>query len=143
MSKMEKIRVSSCCNREAIPSMIPAFPKPSQVRKPQEAVKVHPDGRQVCNLKTVAGKDEYDSRRYQMVRRQRFLCAICGLLKIFLFFDHEAGRGHNAAHRDDRLLHEDGRWKNAALCATCNSLKGSKRYHWCDGKYIPVDNRFR
>jgi hypothetical protein len=103
------------------------------------AVKVFPDGREVCNLKVKAGKQEYYQRTITMLQRQRFLCAMCheNMHPIWAEFDHEAGRGSGGGHRDDRI-EVDGHWQNAALCRTCNSEKGSKRYHWVDGKYVPV-----
>ena len=106
---------------------------------PKEAVKIYPDGRRVCNLKSAEGKRAYEWNTDLMAQRQFWKCAIChhrydGLLT----FDHEAGRGLGGSHRDDRII-VDGRWQNAALCPPCNILKGSKRYHWQDGKYVPKE----
>jgi hypothetical protein len=74
-----------------------------------------------------------------MLERQGMACAICGSPLIFLWaeFDHQAGRGMNGAHRDDRIL-IGGEWHNSALCRPCNSVKGSRRYSWQDGQYLPV-----
>jgi hypothetical protein len=110
-----------------------SFPKPA--RRKREAVKVYPDGREVCS-DTTEGKREYQSRLFEMERRQGFECALCPN-DMFLTFDHQAGRGHGGGHRDDRIL-VDGEWQNAALCYHCNHMKGSKRYHWKDGKYVPA-----
>jgi len=51
-------------------------------------------------------------------------------------FDHQNGRGSGGGHRDDRIA-IDGLFYNAALCHDCNTEKGSKRYEWRDGKYVP------
>jgi hypothetical protein len=105
---------------------------------PKPSVKVYPDGREVCNLRVKAGKQEYYTRTIMMLERQKMLCAIClhGIHYIWAEFDHEAGRGSGGGHRDDRI-EVDGHWQNAAVCRGCNSRKGSQRYHWVDGKYIP------
>ena len=106
---------------------------------PKPAVKVFPDGREVCNLKVKAGKQEYYQRTITMLIDQMMRCAICHrpLDIIWAYFDHEAGRGSGGGHRDDRI-EVDGHKQNAAVCRRCNSEKGSKRYHWVDGVYIPV-----
>lgn len=116
------------------------IPKPPKRKKPP--VKVYPCGREVCS-KTVAGRGIYTLRTMQMVSRQHWKCAICG--RDFGYrddetnpatFDHALGRGMGAAIRDDRI-EIDGQWNNAALCLNCNTAKGSRKYHWLDGKYIP------
>jgi hypothetical protein len=114
--------------------MIHPVPKPK--KRKREPVKVYPDEREVCDLKTAEGKKEYLWRTDCMAYVQSFCCAICRR-RTELFFDHEAGRGSGGGHRDDRIVVK-GHRKNAALCASCNSEKGSKRYHWINGKYIPV-----
>jgi len=103
-----------------------------------EAVFVFPDGREVCNTKTTVGKLEYKSRTYQMLERQGMRCAICysSLGYIWSQFDHQAGRGSGGGHRDDRIV-VDGQWHNAALCHSCNTQKGSRRYEWIAGVYQP------
>lgn len=105
----------------------------------QEAVKVYPDLREVCNMKLKAGRQEYYTRTLKMLMRQGERCAVCvnPLNFVWMEFDHEAGRGANGAHRDDRI-EVDGHWQNAAVCRRCNTEKGSKRYHWVDGQYVPV-----
>ena len=82
------------------------------------------------------GRAEYFRRLGDMVERQGGICALCPS-DDGAYFDHEAGRGSSGAKRDDRI-EVDGHWQNAALCYNCNALKGSKRYHWVDGKYVPV-----
>lgn len=101
-------------------------------------VMTYPDGREVCQ-NTSAGRREYHLRKEAMVARQGFRSAISGELIDYCRseFDHEAGRGSNSSHRDDRI-EVDGHWQNAALSHVDNSLKGSRRYRWEDGKYIPV-----
>lgn len=104
-----------------------------------EAFVTFPDGREVCT-KTRLGKLEYDARRVAMWIRQGGKDAITGewVDVNVAQFDHEAGRGHGGGHRDDRILNEDGSWKNAVLSPANNTLKGSKRYHWENGGYVPV-----
>jgi hypothetical protein len=106
---------------------------------PKESVHMYPDGREVCDCGTKQGRAEYYSRTVAMADRQGRRCAMCrrSLHVYHPSFDHEAGRGHGGAHRDDRI-EVDGHWQNAALCRPCNNAKGSKRYHWEDGKYMPV-----
>lgn len=48
-------------------------------------------------------------------------------------FDHQVPR----IDQDDRI-EVDGNWHNAAVHLRCNTKKGSKRYHWLNGKYVPV-----
>lgn len=94
--------------------------------------------REVCT-NTIAGRAEYKRRTYEMEKRQDFRCAICTRIAgSRMQFDHQAGRGSGAGHRDDRILTDDGAWLNAALCHGCNLAKGSRRYEWSEGNYIPV-----
>ena len=121
---------------------------PKYIVAPKEAVKVYPDGREVCS-KNAAGRAEYANRLLRMARRQNFRCAITGdpLFAENATFDHESGRGMGGGrmgggHRDDRITKADGTWQNAALCRRCNALKGSKRYHWNEsGQYVPKEAR--
>jgi len=121
-----------------------AFPRPSQMKKEQPVVKVMKDGREVCNLLTKAGKDEYLSRIRQMWERQGKQCCLkdkvegCpGRLTIAdATFEHQDGRGNGGGHRDDRILRPDpktGEMKpyNGAAHWVCNGKKGSTRidYH--------------
>jgi hypothetical protein len=108
--------------------MIPAFPKPSQMKKQQVAVRIFRDGREVCNLNIKAGRDEYDSRKLKMHQRQGGLCCLCGLrlAKKVMAFEHQDGRGMNGSHRDDRT-EKDGKPYNGVAHWDCNSEKGSKR----------------
>lgn len=111
----------------------------SPPRPPKPAVKVYLGGREECNLKTKAGKEEYRERTEQMAQRQGFRCALCSLLMLHgeETFDHECSRG--GGKRDDRIFKEDGTWQNAAAHWICNYKKGSKRYHWVNNsKYVPV-----
>jgi hypothetical protein len=99
--------------------------------------KVTKDGREICPVRTKSGKAEYFRRLYEMAERQGGGCAICSIRYASLYFDHEAGRGANGAHRDDRII-VDGHWQNAALCYGCNMHKGSQRYHWVNNEYVPA-----
>lgn len=114
--------------------------------KVKPAIKICDDGREVCNLKTAAGKAEYLSRIEQMAERQHWVCGCgCGngmyvtknsengIFQRYSIatFDHQDGRGANGAHRDDRILRPDSDGKlipyNRALTLNCNIRKGSKR----------------
>lgn len=112
-------------------------PKPKPIRKPD--VEIFDDGREVCNLRSSAGKVEYKARIVKMCDRQNQRCALCPFLMLIgdETFEHEEGRGMNGAHRDDRI-EVDGEWKNAAVHYGCNGRKGSKRYHWLEGNYVPI-----
>lgn len=111
---------------------LPTGPKP----KPDPWI-TYPDGRQEC-LETAAGKREYRWRTEVMWQRQGEMCAMGHPMRVEeASFDHEAGRGHGGGHRDDRI-EVDGQWKNAAVCVVHNGLKGSKRYKWQEGNYLPT-----
>lgn len=103
-----------------------------------DGVMTYPDGREECMMKTLAGRMEYDRRRNAMAVRQLFKSAIGGAdLRIWgAQFDHQNGRGANGSNRDDRI-EVDGEWFNAALTPNDNMAKGSKRYHWQNGLYVP------
>lgn len=98
--------------------------------------------REVCQGNK-AGKLEYEARRTEMWMRQKGKCAICEewMDENACAFDHQNGRGFNGGIRDDRTTDERGYWMNAALCHKCNGNKGSKRYHWENGKYVPNPSR--
>lgn len=102
------------------------------------SVQTFPDGREVC-ASNMAGNAEYLRRTEEMWERQHGCCAIC-ITWIPLeraTFEHQAGRGMGGAHRDDRSEIK-GQWFNAVLCAPCNSQKGSWRYQWLGGYFIPA-----
>jgi len=99
--------------------------------KRNSITRVMPDGRVIYSDAMYKATLEY------MTRRQDGKCAICGRIMGFPTFDHAAGRGMGGSKRDDRPNFDDGSPRNAALCWNCNALKGSKPYHWVDGKYIP------
>lgn len=114
--------------------------KAKKERASKESVKVFPGGREVCQ-RNPGGHREYQNRLCDMVERQNDRCAIC--LKRFTefllpTFEHQDGRGSNGGHRDDRIWLADGTPFNAALCSTCNTAKGSRRYHWIEGAFIPA-----
>lgn len=114
--------------------MIPAFPKPSQVKKKPDPVRIFRDGREVCNMLTTAGRNEYFRRIRVMWERQGKRCCLEGLVdgcpgKLALSeatFEHQDGRGHGGGHRDDRI-EKDGKPYNGAAHSKCNLLKGSRR----------------
>lgn len=113
-------------------------PRPGTKYPVVNGVMTYPDGREVCQ-DTMAGRREYRSRTRQMLMRQRGVDAITGepMDTWEATFDHEAGRGHGGGHRDDRIGSDDD-WHNAALSEASNSKKGSRRYKWVGGKYIPA-----
>jgi hypothetical protein len=97
--------------------------------RPVMHVKVHRDGREICNQNTAAGKREYRNRTLEMRRRQHNLCALCRLYleEDETTFDHEVP---GSAHRDDRITYiVDGvtKLKNFAMHKLCNGQKGSRR----------------
>lgn len=120
--------------------VIPAFPKPYQIKKTQEAVKVYRNGREVCNCKTQAGGEEYRRRKRLMWERQDKICCLApycptcpGKLELKeATFDHERGRG--AGKQDDRV-EVDGKRQNGVCHCSCNSWKGSR--------YIPYNQEVR
>lgn len=112
----------------------PVVKPAKQVRRKPDVVKVYRDGREVCAA-TPAGVREYRHRLNSMLQRQNNKCGLqvserC-IGKVWLSphnatFDHQDGRGMNAAHRDDRI-EKDGKPYNCAACGYCNAEKGSKR----------------
>ena len=120
--------------------MIPAFPKPSQVKKKPEAVRVYRDGREVCNLNCKAGMDEYINRKRKMWERDNKRCCLESLIPTCpgklrwdeATFEHDEGRGHDGGHRDDRIEKpnpETGKMEpiNGVSHPQCNIAKGSRR----------------
>jgi 5-methylcytosine-specific restriction endonuclease McrA len=103
--------------------MIPAFPKPSQIKKKPEAVKVFRDGREVCNQLTKPGRDEYARRRRLVFDQQKGICAICHLpIRLEdLTCDHIKPRKSGGSETDDRIENL------AAVHWKCNIERGSKR----------------
>lgn len=101
----------------------------------ENGVWTYPCGREVCKTHTAEGQREYKRRTDAMQKRQGGHCALC-MWYLGVTFDHQSGRGSGGSHRDDRI-EIGGGWHNAALCYNCNAGKGSKRYHWLDGHYVP------
>jgi hypothetical protein len=109
------------------------FPTEKDIKQEPEAVRVMPDGKERCNMATMAGKREYLNRINLMVERQNGRCCLEGyipqcpgrLTSKGATFEHENGRG--AGKQDDRLELPDGTWINGAAHWICNSIKGSKR----------------
>lgn len=99
----------------------------------------HRDGRQVCH-DSAAGKREYRWRTELMWQRQGETCAIGNhfITVEEATFDHQDGRGHGGGHRTDAINDAEGNWINAAVCNHCNILKGSRRFTWVNGKYLPT-----
>lgn len=111
--------------------------KLKRMRSSKEPYLVMPDGREICCPNKI-GTDEYKRRIVVMAARQKYLCALCCLpLGMDATFEHQDGRGFNSSLRDDRT-EIDGEWYNAATHTLCNGLKGSRRYHWIEGRFIPA-----
>jgi hypothetical protein len=112
-----------------------AFPKPGQIKKRTPAVEriddpTAPDGyRQVCNMKTAAGREIYKVRTLDMRDRQDERCALRGMFMPLwdVTFDHKEGRGSGGSRTDDRIFDDKGNWLNQAVHWRCNSEKGSRR----------------
>lgn len=93
----------------------------------------------MVSLLTKAGRDEYARRKRLMWLRQGKRCCLEGWIKgcpgklalADAVFEHEAGRGMDGGHRDDRTL-KDGKPYNGVAHAWCNSLKGSRRMNYND-----------
>lgn len=102
-------------------------PKPSSLRFElilNGAVRVYPDGREVCQ-DSPAGWREYKWRVGVMLQRQNHRCCLCrGRLALGnATFEHQRRRGMGAAWRDDRIV-KDGQDWNGAACWVCNGEKG-------------------
>jgi 5-methylcytosine-specific restriction endonuclease McrA len=99
------------------------FPKPKDIKKVPEAVRVFRDGREVCNQLTKAGRDEYIRRKREAWEDQKGICAICHLRLNWAdtTADHIKTRGMGGGKRDDSQ-------KNlAAVHWKCNVERGSKQ----------------
>ena len=118
---------------------VPAFPKPSQVKRELPYVKVYPGGREVCQTRLdhpegSEGRAEYKRRKDAMWERQKGICCLYGFLpecpgKLLLkqaTFEHEDGRGAGGSKRDDRIELPDGTWINGVSHLLCNGAKGSR-----------------
>jgi hypothetical protein len=88
------------------------------------AVRVYPDGREVCQENT-QGWREYKCRVEVMVRRQNFRCCLCQrrLSAGNATFEHQRRRGMHAAFRDDRITKDGEDWNGAAHWV-CNGERG-------------------
>lgn len=97
------------------------FAKPG--KKKREPVKTMRSGRQVCDLKTSAGKKEYKARLTLAWTKQKGRCALCGLPVALeeATNDHRVPRGLGGGSRDDRIENLQ------AAHLICNTQKGSKR----------------
>ena len=120
-----------------------AFPKPKDVKKPKPAIRIFADGREVCDLTTKAGSDEYHRRKWEMRTRQNNRCCLEGhvegcsgfLAKVDTTFEHEDGRtGGKRDDRIERLNPKTGKmeWINGAAHFWCNTRKGSRRVNYND-----------
>jgi hypothetical protein len=89
------------------------------------AVRVYPDGRQVCQ-DSAAGWREYKRRVELMLQMQNWRCCLCEkrLALADATFEHGRRRGLHAAFRDDRVWNERGEKINGAAHWVCNGEKG-------------------
>jgi hypothetical protein len=107
----------------------PMYPKPGQVKKKPESVRVLKDGREILNMLTKQGRDEYIRRRRvawesqtEVVgKRTIHICSICKqeLLWKDATSDHKRSRGMGGGTRDDRQENI------GAAHFLCNQQKGS------------------
>jgi hypothetical protein len=120
-------------------SMLPAFPKPGQVKYVPQGVKIYADGREVCNNNTTVGHEEYKRRKRVMWERQNKICCLfrkCPTCPGKLrwgeaTFEHEKGRGLGGSKRDDRI-EIDGKPVNGVAHAACNIWKGSRAIQYSE-----------
>jgi hypothetical protein len=113
-----------------------AILRPNEVKKDRSHIKVFTGGREVCDLLTKSGRDEYHRRVRAMWERQGKKCGLqispqCKerngrLLIDEAQFDHSNSRGMGGSKRDDRIIDDYYRPMNMAVCCWCNSLKGSR-----------------
>jgi hypothetical protein len=89
------------------------------------AVRVYPEGREVCDTKTRFGNEEYRRRVKLMWERQGRRCCDCGRPMALLnaTFEHQRRRGMGAAWRDDRIT-KDNEDFNGAAHWLCNGVRG-------------------
>ncbi len=95
------------------------------------------DGREVCNLLTKAGRDEYQRRKRAMWERQKRRCCLEKMVRGCpgrlrwpdAVFEHQDGRGMDGGRRDDRT-EKDGKPLNGVAHPICNGLKGSRRVNY-------------
>lgn len=92
------------------------FAKPG--KKKREPIKTMRSGRQVCDLKTSAGKKEYKARLTLAWTKQKGRCALCGLPAAL---EEGVPRGLGGGSRDDRIENLQ------AAHLLCNTQKGSRR----------------
>ena len=130
-------RIKNKSHHPPRPDRIPlAIARPSEMKKEPVAVKMFADGREVCDLKCKAGRDEYERRKDVMFNGQGRRCGLmispqCKERKgkwprNEIQFGHPSSRGMGGGKRDDRL-EIDGKPSGAlALCPFCNSLQGSR-----------------
>lgn len=92
------------------------------------AVRVYPDGREVCQA-SLSGRGEYNRRLRILITRQHGLCCLCNRPMGFYnaTFEHRCPRGMAGARRDDRIEDSEGKEMNGAAHWQCNGEKGSKR----------------
>ena len=108
-------------------------------KPPKPAVRIFEGGREVCDLTTKAGRDEYERRKDLMHKRQAGICCLYGkapmcpgrLRRAEAMFEHEDGRGSGGGKRDDRI-EVDGKPQNGVAHPLCNSWKGSRRIQYND-----------
>lgn len=97
---------------------------------------IYPDGREVCDLRCQAGRDEYLMRTCEMAVRQSNKCECGRHIVAFAVdelvgawratFGHDEPRRMGGGFRDDRI-EKDGKPYNRAQCWECNSAQGSRR----------------
>ena len=103
--------------------MIPAFPKPSQIKRKPEVEHVYPDGRTKLNLNTKEGMARLIARKRHAWEEQGRICSICKKPLRWA----ETTADHILPKKQGGSEHDDRQENIAAACFWCNAKKGSQR----------------
>jgi hypothetical protein len=127
---------------------LPMFPKPGQMKKKPEPIKVFSDGREKVNLNTAEGRAIYLGRKKIMYLRQDKRCCLFGKFTDgftgcagqlrdgrisfdMSMFEHEEGRtGGKIDDRIEKMVNGKMKWINGVACPFCNSHKGSRKIYY-------------
>ena len=102
-----------------------ALPKPKDAKRVRSGhgVRYYPDGREVCNIATHAGRLEYKRRHRLAWERDKGICGICHRPVQWeeSTVDHIEPKGMGGSNHDDRV---ENMQPSHLLC---NGEKGSRR----------------
>lgn len=78
--------------------------RPRRSAKTKDAVRIYPDGREVCQ-NNAAGRREYAKRRLERWRIDKGVCCLCDQMvwPSACTIEHPNGRGMAGSKRDDRV----------------------------------------